>query len=90
MESKKNSGEIESLQGSIKFFSYGIQSTNERQEDLRMKLVELENTNYKMSEKIEELERCNAKLSEDMKLFEEREKKKIPRSETKSFGKTGQ
>ena len=42
-----------------------------------MKLVELENTNYKMSERIEELERCNAKLSEDMKLFEEREKRRF-------------
>ena len=90
VESKKDSGEIKDLQGSIKYFSYGLQSTNERQEDLRMKLVKLENTNNMMSERIEKLERCNAKLSEDMKLFEEREKRKIHRSETESFGKIGQ
>ena len=34
VESKKDSGEIKNLQGLIKFFSYGLQSTNKRQEDL--------------------------------------------------------
>ena len=42
-----------------------------------MKLVKLENTTNMMSERIEKLERCNAKLSEDMKLFEEREKRRF-------------
>ena len=32
--SKKDSGDIKDLQGSIKYFSYGLQSTNENQEDL--------------------------------------------------------
>ena len=41
-----------------------------------MRITELENINYEMSVKIEELERCNAKLSEDMKLYEEREKRR--------------
>ena len=56
VEGKKNSGEIESLQGSIKFFSYGIQSTNEKQADHRVRITELENINHEMSVKIEELE----------------------------------
>ena len=42
-----------------------------------MKLVDLENTNNKMSERIEKLERCNTKLCEEVKLFEEREKRRF-------------
>ena len=41
-----------------------------------MRITELENINYEMSVKIEELERCNAKLSEDIKLYEERGKRR--------------
>ena len=54
--SKKDSGEIRDLQGSIKYFSYGLQSTNERQEDLRMELVKLDNTTNMISERIGKLE----------------------------------
>ena len=86
VESKKNSGEIESLKGSIEFFSCGMQSTNEKQEEHRVRITELENINYEMSVKIEELERCNAKLTEDMKLYEEREKRRKKGARPKVLG----
>ena len=33
VERRRDSGEIENLQGSIKYFTYGLQSTNETQEN---------------------------------------------------------
>ena len=76
VERRKDSGEIENLQGSVKYFTFGLQSTNETQENFRMRIDELENTNYKLLERIEVLEQRNEKLSEDMKLYEERQKRR--------------
>ena len=46
----KDSEEINGLQSMFKEFSYGLQSTKEKQEDLQMKIVKLDNTTNKNSE----------------------------------------
>ena len=69
----KDSEEINSLRSLFKGFSKDLHSTQVNQEDFQKKLVKLDNTTNKNSERIEKLERSNAKLSDNMKLLEERE-----------------
>ena len=76
-EARKNySVEINHVQTSLKAVAKDIESNTEAQTRIEQKVGKIDNTRNKNLERITRLEQSNIKLCEDMKLLEEREKRR--------------
>ena len=72
----KDGVELNRLQSSFRGISKDLHRNEETQGKIQRKLEKIDNTSNKNLERIDRLERSNAKLSENMRLMEEREKRR--------------
>ena len=76
-EARNNDGiQLNRLQGSVKGIAKDLHRNEEAEGKIQKKLEKIDNTSNKNLERIDRLERNNAKLNDDMKLLEEREKRR--------------
>ena len=76
-EARNNDGiKLNRLQGSVRGIAKDLHRAEETQGKIERKIDKIDNTSNKNMERIDRLQRNNAKLNENMKLFEEREKRR--------------
>ena len=73
---KKDGAELSRLQTSIKGVAKDLQENEKDQGNIERKINRIDNTSNKNLERIDRLEQKTAKLSENIKLLEEREKRR--------------
>ena len=77
-EARHNDGiELNRLQSSCKGIAKDLHRNEDAQGKIQRKLEKIDNTSNKNLERIDRLERNNAKLSDNIKLLEEREKRRL-------------